>query len=401
MDIFKKCYNFTEAREAQAAGYYPYFMPISESCDTEVTIHGERKIMIGSNNYLGLTHDPRILEAAEQAGRKYGSGCTGSRFLNGTLDLHEELEQELADFVGKEAALIFSTGYQTNLGTIASLVGRGDTVFTDRLNHACIIDGCQMSFGEVVRFRHQDYENLEQRLSKSDPERGKLIVVDGIFSMEGDIADLQTLTKLCEKFGCRLMIDDAHSLGVLGSELACSAGTTGAGTAEHFGLTDQVDLIMGTFSKSFACIGGFIASEEAVIDYLKHHARSLIFSASMPPSAVATVHAALNIIRSEPERREQLWKNTYKMHEGFRALGFNIGITETPIVPIIIGDTMKTFYFWKQLFIHGLFTNPVVSPAVPEHSSRLRTSFMATHTGEQLDRVLEIFERVGKECGVI
>lgn len=401
MDVFQKCYSYSDARDVRATGYYPYFIPIEESYDTEVVIRGERKIMIGSNNYLGLTHDKRILEAAEKAAWRYGSGCTGSRFLNGTLDLHEDLESELADFVGKEAALVFSTGYQTNLGTIASLVGRGDTVFTDKLNHACIVDGCQMSFGEVVRFRHQDYEHLERLLAKSDPDRGKLIVVDGVFSMEGDIVDLPTLAKLGERFGARIMVDDAHSLGVLGAKLAGSVEATGAGTAEHFGLTDRADLIMGTFSKSFACIGGFIASEEPVIDYLKHHARSLIFSASMPPSAVATVRAALEIIRTEPERREQLWRNTYKMHKELRLLGFDISVTQTPVVPIIVGDSLKTFRFWKELFINGIFTNPVVSPAVPEKSSRLRTSYMATHTDQQLDQVLEVLERVGKECDII
>lgn len=393
MDIFAKCYNFTAAREAQAAGYYPYFIPIEGSNDTEVMINGKKLIMIGSNNYMGLTHHPKVIQAAKKAIDKYGSGCTGSRFLNGTLDLHEKLEAELAKFVNKEAALVFSTGYQVNLGVISALVGKSDVVIMDKLNHASIVDGAKMSFGETLRFRHRDLSDLTNLLKKIEPKRGKLIVVDGIFSMEGDIADIPSLIEICRQFNCRLMIDDAHAMGVIGE--------TGAGTAEHFGVSDQVDLIMGTFSKSFASIGGFIAADSQVIDYLKHHARSLIFSASMPPSAVATVLAALEIIKTEPERRERLWKSANKVREELKNIGFDTGTSETPIIPVVFGDNMTTFIFWRNLFDEGVFTNPVVSPAVPENMARLRTSYIATHTDEQLDFVIEKFAKVGKKLGVI
>jgi 8-amino-7-oxononanoate synthase len=349
--------------------------------------------MVGSNNYMGLTHDPRIIEAAKKALDKYGSGNTGSRFLNGNLDLHDQLEEDLASFVGKEGALVFSTGYQTNLGTIGALIGRNDTVFLDKLDHACIQDGARLGFGEIQRFRHADYEHLARLLEASDDDRGKMIVVDGVYSMEGDIADLQTLVPLAREHSAALMVDDAHSLGVL--------GPCGAGTAAHWGLTDGVDLITGTFSKSLASIGGFVAADATVIDYLRNNARALIFSASMPPAAVATVIAALEIIRTEPERQERLWANTRKMMDGFRSIGFEIGSTETPIIPILIGPMEKTFRVWRELFDAGVFTNPVVPPAVPEGSCRLRTSYMATHTDEQLDFVLEQVERVGRKYDVV
>lgn len=401
MDLFEKCYSFSmgtssrgkEYKEVKEAGLYPYFIPIQSSTDTEAIIDGEKKVMVGSNNYLGLTHHPKILEAAEAAARKYGSGCTGSRFLNGTLDIHIALEEALAAFVHKEAALVFSTGFQVNLGVIDALIGRKEIAFIDAINHACVVDGCRLALGETVRFRHNDLDDLSRKLDEADAKKGKLIIVEGIYSMEGDIAKLPGCVKISQDHQCRLMVDDAHAIGVL--------GPTGAGTAEHFGVTEGVDLIMGTFSKSFACIGGFIAGEAMVIDYLKHHARTLLFSASMPPSAVATVHAALEIIKSEPERRERLWYNARKMHAGFRSLGYNIGQTESPVVPVIVGDDIKTFMFWKHLLDEGVFTNPVVSPAVPPGSARLRTSYMASHTDAQLDFVLEKFEKVGKALGII
>ncbi len=393
MHVFAKCENFTTSRELRAIGLYPYFQPIEESCDTTVVIKGERKVMAGSNNYMGLTHDPRILEAAREALIRYGSGNTGSRFLNGNLDLHDQLESELADFVGKEAALVFSTGYLTNLGTLSALIGRNDTVFVDKLAHACIQDGARLGFGRVQRFTHGDYEKLGAMLAAEKEERGKLVAVDGVYSMEGDLADLPTLVRLRAEHGAGLVVDDAHSLGVVGPE--------GNGTAAHFGLTDEVDLITGTFSKSFASIGGFVAGTDTICEYLRNNARALIFSASMPPTAVATVLKALEIIREEPERREQLWKNTRKMMEGFRTIGFEIGPTETPIIPVLVGPMDKTFRFWRELFDAGVFTNPVVPPAVPEGSCRLRTSYMATHTDEQLDFVLECIERIGKKLQVV
>ncbi len=396
MHIFAKCEHFTASRELREAGLYPYFVPIEESHDTYVVVGGEEKIMVGSNNYMGLTHDPRILEASRKAIDRYGSGNTGSRFLNGNLDLHDRLERELADFVGKEAALVFSTGYQTNLGTLGALIGRNDTVYVDKLDHASIQDGVRLGFGRVQRFGHGDLAMLRRMLeaeSAERAERGKLIVVDGVYSMEGDIADLPALVELAEEFDAGLLVDDAHALGVL--------GPTGAGTPDHFGLADRVDLIVGTFSKSLASIGGFAAGDASVIEYLRNHARALIFSASMPPAAVATVLKALEIIREEPERRERLWANTRKMMDGFRAIGFEIGPTETPIVPILIGPMVKTFRFWRELLDAGVFTNPVVPPAVPEGSCRLRTSYMATHTDEQLDFVLDRVERIGKKLQVV
>ncbi len=397
MHIFDKCHSYTRAREVMASGYYPYFVPIEGSNDTEAFVDGERRIMVGSNNYLGLTHHPCIVEAAQEAIRQYGSGCTGSRFLNGNTVLHDRLEERLAKFMGTEAALVFSTGFQTNLGVIATLVGRNDRVYVDKLDHASIVDGCKLSYGDVVRFKHGDIEGLRRQFSTEEGSGrnglGRMVIVDGVFSMEGDIADLPNLVPLCEEFGAVLVVDDAHAIGYL--------GPTGAGTAEYYGMTDQVPLTVGTFSKSFASIGGFVGGPEPVVHYLRHHARSLIFSASMPPSAVATVLAALDIIETEPERRERLWQITRRMQEDFKSLGFEIGPTETPIVPIMVGPMEKTFVFWKQLFDLGVFTNPVMPPAVPENSCRLRTSYIATHTDEQLDYVLETFEKVGKALAVI
>ena len=393
MHVFAKCENFTTAKDLRDRGLYPYFQRIERSCDTTVVIDGHEKIMVGSNNYMGLTHDPRIIEASKEALDRYGSGNTGSRFLNGNLDLHDRLEEELADFVGKEAALVFSTGYQTNLGTLGALIGRNDTVYVDKLDHACIQDGARLGFGDVQRFTHGDYDGLRRMMASERESRGKLVAVDGVYSMEGDLADLPRLVELKQEFDAPLMVDDAHALGVIGPQ--------GNGTAAHFGLTDEVDLITGTFSKSFASIGGFTAGDATVIDYLRNHARALIFSASMPPAAVATVLKALEIIREEPERRERLWKNTRKMMEGLKSLGFDIGPTETPIIPILVGPMDKTFLFWKTLFDDGVFTNPVVPPAVPEGSCRLRTSYMATHTDEHLDIVLEKIGKIGARLGVV
>ena len=392
MDLFDKCAHFTRAKKAIAAGYYPYFIPLSETEGTEVTVDGHRLIMIGSNNYLGLTTHSKVRRAATDAIARYGPSCTGSRFLNGNLLMHNELERRLADFVGKEAGLVFSTGYQTNLGTISALVGRGDVVITDREDHASIVDGCRLSFGQMKRFRHNDMAHLERVLKGCD-DVGKLVVVDGVFSMGGDIAPLPDIIPLCKKYGARLMVDDAHSVGVIGEG--------GRGTASHFGCTDDVDLIMYTFSKSFASLGGFIAGDEGVIHYIQHTARSLIFSASMPPACAATVLAALEVMQEEPERIDRLREIADKMRKGFTDMGYNIGNSQTPIVPVFVGEDTKTFQFWKTLFEEGVYVNPVVPPAVPPNQSLLRTSYMATHTDEQLDCVLGAFERIGKELDLI
>ncbi len=396
VDLFDKCVKFTRARDAQRAGLYPYFVAISGSEGTEVWIDGHRKIMLGSNNYLGLTHDPRVMEAAEKAARKYGTGCTGSRFLNGTLDLHEQLEEELAAFLHKPAALVFSTGFQTNLGIISAVVGRDDLVIIDKLDHACIVDGAVLSQGSILRYNHNDMDHLERMLEKARrtrPQSGVLIVVDGIFSMEGDLADLPRIVALAASYGARILVDEAHSIGVM--------GPTGAGVAEHFGLTEEADLLMGTFSKSFASIGGVAAGADQIIHYIKHHARTMIFSASMPPYAVATVQACLRIMRAEPERREQLWRNAARLKAGLASLGFNLGGTVTPIIPIIVGENERTFMFWKVLFDLGIFSNPVIAPAVPEKSSRIRTSVMATHTDALIDEALDIFKKAGRQVGLI
>jgi 8-amino-7-oxononanoate synthase len=391
--LFDKCRNFTRAREVQAAGLYPYFKAISRSEDTVVVIEGKERIMMGSNNYLGLTHHPEVLGAARSALERYGSGCTGSRFLNGTLDLHEQLETELAEFLGKESCLVFSTGYQANLGVISGLVGRGDVVFLDKLDHASIVDGAKMSHGETTRFNHGDLAGLDRKLQRVPEGTGTMLIVDGVYSMEGDVADLPALLRITQKYGAALAVDDAHSIGVLGPK--------GDGTAAHFGVTEEVDLIVGTFSKSLASIGGFAAGAENIIHYLKHHSRPLIFTAALPPSNTAGVLAALHVMQREPERRDALWANTRRLQDGLRTLGFDIGPTDTPIVPVLIGPLETTFLFWRKLFDAGVFTNPVVPPAVPPSQCRLRTSLMATHTDEQIDRALDTFGRLGKELGVI
>jgi len=392
VDLFEKCRKYTAAKEVMAAGFYPYFRVVESEQNPEVTVNGKRMIMLGSNNYLGLTSHPKIKEAAIEAIKKYGSGCAGSRFLNGTLDIHVNLEEKLAKFFRKDAALAFSTGYQTNLGIISSLAGKDDVVIIDKLDHASIIDACRLSFADLKKFKHNDMENLESILKKCG-DRGKLVVVDGVYSMEGDIAPLPEIVRLCRKYGARLMVDDAHGIGVLGK--------TGRGTAEHFGLEKEVDIIMGTYSKSMASIGGFVAAEEDVIHYMKHTSRPLIFSASSPPASVASVIAALDIIDQEPERRERLWHNANKMMKAFKKMGYDTGVAETPIIPLLIGDMERTFMMWKLLSEDGVFVNPVVPPATQQGRCLIRTSFMATHTDEMLDRVLVSLERAGKKLGII
>src|SRR5512143_3555111 len=392
MDIFEKCYGYTEAKEAIANGTYPYFIPMTESEGTEAVFRGHHLIMCGSNNYLGLTTDPRVHRAAIEAVERFGTSCTGSRFLNGTLELHERLEHELAEWVGKEAALVFSTGMQTNLGVISAVVGRGDVILLDKDDHASLVDGARLSWGETRRFKHNDLKDLE-RLLKSIPEdKGKLVVVDGLFSMGGDLAPLPEIAALCKKYGARLMVDDAHGMGVMGG---------GRGTAAHFGVTDQVDLIMSTFSKSFASLGGFIAGDDQVVHFIKHHARSLIFSASIPAANAAAALAALRIMREEPERVERLTAIGDRMRRELRAMGYNIGASVSPIIPIVVGDNMRTLVAWKTLFEAGVFVNPILSPAIPPGQELLRTSYMASHTDEQIDRVLSIYRDVGKQLGLI
>jgi len=392
VDIFEKCFKFDKAKTLISQGIYPYFRVIESAQEPELIMKGRKMIMVGSNNYLGLTNHPKVKEAAIEAIKKYGTGCAGSRFLNGTLDIHVELEEKLARFIGKEAALIFSTGFQVNLGVISALVGKDDIVIIDKMDHASIIDGCRLSFGEIKKFRHNDMTDLERILNEYE-ERDKLIVVDGVFSMEGDIANLPEIILLAKKYGARLMVDDAHGIGVLGKK--------GRGTTEHFGLENEVDLIMGTYSKSLASIGGFISGSADVIHYIKHFARSFIFSASPPPASVASVSAALDIIENEPERREKLWKNTRKMLKGFKELGFEVGPSQTPIIPIVVGDDQDAFTMTMMLQEEGVFANVAVTPAVPAGRALIRTSYMATHTDEQLDRVLKAFEKVGKSLGLI
>lgn len=391
-DIFEKCYKFTTARTLQKMGLYPFFRVIESAQDPEVIINGRKMIMVGSNNYLGLTNHPKVKEAAIEAIKKYGTGCAGSRFLNGTLDIHVKLEEKLARFMKRDAALVFSTGFQVNLGVISALVGKDDVVIIDKMDHASIVDGCKLSYGEVRRFKHNDMADLERVFSENNG-RGKLLVVDGVFSMEGDITNLPEVVKISDNYSARIMVDDAHGIGVLGK--------TGRGTAEHFGMENKVDLVMGTYSKSLASIGGFIAGDDDVIHYIKHFGRALIFSASPPPASVAAVSAALDIIENEPERREMLWKNTRAMMQGFQALGFEVGPSETPIIPIIVKEDETAFRMAIMLQEEGVFANVAVSPAVPAGKALIRTSYMATHTAEQLARVLEAFKKVGKAIGLI
>ncbi|MCD6385551.1 aminotransferase class I/II-fold pyridoxal phosphate-dependent enzyme [Candidatus Sumerlaeota bacterium] len=391
--IFERCWKFNKIEPLKEQGLYPYFRVISSAQDTEVIVNGKKIIMLGSNSYMGLTNDPRVKEAAIKAIQKYGTGCAGSRFLNGTLDIHIELERRLAEFVEKEDALAFTTGYQVNVGTIGALVGKRDYVIIDKTDHASIIDGSRMAAGEILQFDHNNMADLESVLQSLDEKAGKLIVVDGIYSMEGDIAPLPDICRLAKKYNAAVMVDDAHSIGVLGK--------WGNGTASHFDLVEDVDLIMGTFSKSLASIGGWIAGKKEIINYLKHHARALIFSASISPPNAAAALASLDIIINEPWRREKLWENTRYMLENLKGLGFDTGAAETPIIPVVIGDVMGVFHFWRRLHDEGLFINPVVPPAVPISKSLVRVSVMATHTRDQLDFALEKFEKVGKEMGII
>jgi 8-amino-7-oxononanoate synthase len=392
MDIFDKCHAFTAAKVAMEMGIYPYFIPMTENEGTVAVFQGRRLIMCGSNNYLGLTTHPKVRQAAMDAIEKHGTSCTGSRFLNGTLEMHHQLEHELAEYVGKQAALIFSTGMQVNLGVISSLVSRGDFVILDKDDHASIVDGAKLSYGDCKRFRHNDMADLERVLSRLPDEKGKMVVVDGLYSMGGDIAPLNEIVPICRKYGARLMVDDAHAMGVLGG---------GRGTAAHLDITGDVDLIMSTFSKSFASLGGFIAGDEPIIHFIKHHARSVIFSASIPPANTAAALAALHVMQEEPERIQRVNDIGEKMRREFRRLGFNIGPSVSPIIPILIGDDIRTILVWKALFERGVFVNPVLTPAVPDGQQLLRTSYMATHTDEQLDQVLEIFAQVGKEAALI
>lgn len=392
-DIFKKAYDFTKADEVKELGLYPYFKPLQATDGSVVKIEGRDVIMAGSNNYLGLTNDPRTIEAAQNVISTYGTGCTGSRYLNGTLDLHLELEEKLATFMNKEACVLFSTGYQTNEGSIQTIAGRNDTIFSDKDNHACIVVGTQVSNAKTVRFRHNDMDHLRVLLEKADPDSGKIIISDGVFSMSGILANIPELVSLAEEFDARLYLDDAHAIGVIGDG--------GRGSASVYGLLDKVDLVSGTFSKSFASLGGFIVGEQPVIDFIRHHSPAHIFSASMPPANVATVLKALEILQSEPWRLKRLKEISDFMRQELRNLGFNVWASQTPIIPVVIGDMMDCFKFWKDLFEEGVYVNAVVPPAVPQNQALVRTSYMATHTDEQLDKVLSAFRKVGIRHGII
>ena len=392
-DLFAKAYEFTRAEEVKAAGLYPYFKPITASEGSVVKIEGKEVIMAGSNNYLGLTNDPRVVEAAQKAVGEYGTGCTGSRYLNGTLDLHLELEEKLAQFMRKEACVLFSTGYQTNEGSIQTIAGRNDIIFSDKDNHACIVVGTLCSNAKTVRYQHNDMSQLRKLLEKEDPNMGKLIVSDGVFSMSGRLANVPELIKLANEFGARLYLDDAHAIGVIGEG--------GRGSASSFGLLDKVDLVSGTFSKSFASLGGFLVGDKPVIEYVRHFSPAHIFSASMPPANVATVLKSLEILQEEPWRLKRLQEISNYMRSGLRELGFNVWSSQTPIIPVVIGEIMQCFRFWRDLFEAGVYVNAVVPPAVPKGQSLVRTSYMATHTDDHLDRILEAFRKVGIKNGII
>ncbi len=393
MDLFDKCSAFTRATDLQTADLYPFFTPIQEARGNRIKVKGRPMIMVGSNNYLGLADHPEVKEAAKAAVDRYGVGTCGSRFLTGTLDLHEELESRLAGFMRKEAAVTFSTGYQTNLGIITTVAGKGDVLLLDRMNHASIIDACRLSFADVHKYKHNDMKDLERLLASIKPEAGKLIVVDGVFSMEGDLADLPGIVPLAKKYEARILVDDAHGIGVLGEN--------GRGTTEHFGLENEVDIVMGTFSKTFASIGGVAVGGKKVISYIKHHARSLIFSAAATPSSVASVLAILNILETRPELRRRLWEVTKKMRSGYQKMGYDTGPSQTPIIPVVIGDDEKAFMLWQLLREEGIFTTPVISPAVSKGNALIRTSYGAGHTDEELDAVLSAFEKCGRTLGLI
>jgi 8-amino-7-oxononanoate synthase len=392
-DIFSKAFNFTKADEVKAMGLYPYFKPLEATDGTIVEIEGRKVIMAGSNNYLGLTNDQRTIKAAQEALTKYGTGCTGSRYLNGTLDSHLELEEKLASFMGKESCVLFSTGYQTNEGSIQTIADRNDIIFSDKDNHACIVVGTLVSNAKTMRYHHNDMGQLRKQLERADPDAGKIIVSDGVFSMSGTLAKVPELVKLAKEFNARLYLDDAHAVGVIGDG--------GRGSASVFGLTDEVDLISGTFSKSFASLGGFLVGDRPVIEYIRHKSPAHIFSASMPPANVATVLKALEILEEEPWRLDRLEEIANYMRKELRGLGFNVWSSQSPIIPVVIGEMMDCFKFWKDLFEAGVYTNAVVPPAVPQGQSLLRTSYMASHTDEHLDQILEAFRKVGLKHGVI
>jgi len=391
--IFDKAYNFTKADEVKEMGLYPYFKPLQATDGNVVRIDGRDVIMAGSNNYLGLTNDPRTVEAAKSVLSLYGTGCTGSRYLNGTLDLHLELEQKLAQFMGKEACVLFSTGYQTNEGSIQTIAGRNDLIFSDRDNHACIVVGTQLSNAKTVRYRHNDMEHLESLLEKADPQAGKVIVTDGVFSMSGVLAKIPELIALARKYEAGLYLDDAHAIGVVGEG--------GRGSASTFGLLDEVDLVSGTFSKSFASLGGFLVGNSEIIEFVRHHSPAHIFSASMPPANVATVLKALEILQEEPWRLDRLKEISDYMRRELKNMGFNVWSSQTPIIPVVIGEMFDCFTFWKDLFEAGVYCNAVVPPAVPQGQSLIRTSYMATHTDDQLNQILEAFRKVGIKHGII
>jgi len=388
-----KLSSYDAPQKVMQAGIYPYFRAIESDQDTEVIMNGKKVLMFGSNSYLGLTNHPKIKEAAKKAIDKYGTGCAGSRFLNGTLDIHIELEEKLAQLVGKDKALCYSTGFQVNIGVVSVLTGRNDYILLDELDHASLIEGSRLSFSKVLKFAHNDMDALEEKLLKCEKDSIKLIVVDGIFSMEGDIVKLPEIVELAEKYNATIMLDDAHSLGVIGKN--------GSGTASHFGLTDKVDLIMGTFSKSLASLGGFIAADKEVINYIKHNSRSLIFSASMTPASAATVLAAIDIMEKEPERIRNLWDITNYALNGLKSAGFQTGKSETPIIPLFIGNDIKALQLTQLLFEDGVFVNPVVAPAVPKEDSLIRYSLMATHTKEQVDISIDKIVKAAKRVGII
>ncbi len=392
VDLFEKAKTFTRPREAVEMGIYPYFRALSVSEGTTAVFEGKEVVMIGSNNYLGLTTDPRVRAASAEALERYGTSVTGSRFLNGTLEMHLELDRRLAQFVGKEAALVFSTGYQTNVGVISALVQKGDYVIIDKDAHASVVDGCLMARGELKRFRHNDMDDLDRVLGNLPAGAGKLVVIDGVYSMGGDIGPVPAVVEIAKKYGARVMVDDAHGIGVTGG---------GRGTSHHFGLTDEVDLIMGTFSKSFASIGGFIAGDEEIVHFIRHHARSLIFSAALPAPNLAAVMKALDIIESEPEHVRRLWDNADYMRDGLKSLGYDVGSSNTPIIPVYIRDDYRTVLAWHALIDNGAYTNPVLPPGVPPNCSLLRTSYLATHEREHLDRALRAFEIVGYNLDLI
>jgi len=392
-DIFSKAYEFTKAEEIKEQGLYPYFKPLQATDGTTVQIDEREVIMAGSNNYLGLTNDPRVIEAARDVITTYGTGCTGSRYLNGTLDLHLELEEKLAKFMRKDACVLFSTGYQTNEGAIQTIAGRRDIIFSDKDNHACIVSGTLVSNAKTMRYQHNDMEQLEKLMQRADEKAGKIIVSDGVFAMSGTIAKVPKLVELKERYGARLYLDDAHAIGVIGEG--------GRGSASTHGLMDKVDLISGTFSKSFASLGGFLVGDQEVIEYIRHNSPAHIFSASMPPANVATVLKALEILQEEPWRLDRLEEISYYMRSSLREMGFNVWTSQTPIIPVVIGEMVDCFEFWKGLFEAGVYVNAVVPPGVPRGQSLVRTSYMATHTDDHLDRILEAFRKVGIEQGII